>query len=121
MRKRRADVSGSSALDFLPARRLARTSSAVLVLRGPPQAPKRRIARRRGLRTKGFALAREDGKDTLFQSDAPTVRTAKGTQDVRAERLAAALRDNLRRRKAQARGRRAEADNSGKIAGEVDS
>jgi hypothetical protein len=32
-------------------------------------------------------------------------RARKGKRDVRAERLAAALRENLRRRKSQARGR----------------
>lgn len=85
---------------------------------GPPKSLKGAVARRPGLRTKGFALARQDGRDTLSQSDSPISGGAKGAQDIRAERLAAALRENLRRRKAQARSRRAESGDGGKIAGD---
>jgi hypothetical protein len=53
-------------------------------------------------------LAHQGGKqadDASAPASQPAARTGK---DERAERLAAALRENLRRRKAQARGRRAE-------------
>jgi hypothetical protein len=55
-------------------------------------------------RNRELALARQD--DTNSQPGSPQPKPK--ARDERAERLAAALRENLLKRKAQARGRRAE-------------
>lgn len=59
------------------------------------------------------ALARHDESDDARPAGSRGPEAAPGVKDQRAERLAAALRENLRRRKAQARGRRADAGEAG--------
>ena len=53
-------------------------------------------------------MARQDDTNARRQPGSP--KPQAGADDVRAQRLAAALRENLLKRKAQARGRRTEAD-----------
>ncbi|MDP2356041.1 MAG: hypothetical protein Q8M31_08255 [Beijerinckiaceae bacterium] len=70
-------------------------------------------------------MAGQDDKDAPRPKGVKQARSASSTAaaDVRAERLAAALRENLRRRKVQARGRQLDAtgqSDAGQNAGQAD-
>ncbi|MEM1048115.1 MAG: hypothetical protein AAGL24_18340 [Pseudomonadota bacterium] len=61
-------------------------------------------------------MARDDKKPDSGQSDKPDAAETSATKSDRADRLAAALRENLKKRKAQARQRKQTGSDPGRNA-----